>query len=287
MAESITLSDGRKLGFAEYGQKHGTPVLFCHGTPGSRLTLSPEMSQTADTMGFHIIAPDRPGYGLSDPVRPLKSGDFSFIGWAVDALALLNKLEIKRCHVLGYSMGSPYALACAHALPERVSGITLVGGIAPNISAPEVIVTRAPGSNVLFALARDNQAQLLETLKSLAPDGDSLLATMAAGFPEADKTQFTQSEISSAFQRDCAEVLRQGHDAAASDFILAANPWGFNLETIQPAVHIWNGVEDLNVPPAMAKYLATALPHNTIHLLPGTGHLCLFTHWQNILLNIK
>lgn len=274
----ITLPDGRNLGFAQYGRSNGIPVLYCHGMPGSRLTISDEMSRLAEELGVWLIAPDRPGYGLSDP-KPGRS----FVDWPEDVSALMNNLRIDRFGVLGHSMGAPYALACAHAMPETVSGICLVGGLAPNLFDPAVTAILAPGSNALLALARDNPPQLLETLKAVAPDGASLLAAMAAGLPEPDKALLAQAEISAIFLRDCDETLRQGQDAAATDFVLATRDWGFDLGKIQTPVHIRNGLEDLNVPPAMAEYLAARLPRNTLHLLPGEGHLCLFAHWEEIL----
>ncbi len=183
-------------------------------------------------------------------------------------------------------MGSPYALAYAHTMPEKISGVALVGGLAPNLFDSAVTATFSPGSNALFTLARDNPPQLLETLKVLAPDGASLLAAMAAGLPEPDQALLAQAEISAAFLRDCDETLRQGQEAAATDFVLAAHDWGFDLGAIQAPVHIWNGLEDLNAPPAMAEYLAANLPNYKIRLLPSEGHLCLFAHWKEILGNV-
>lgn len=282
MTTTIPLPDGRKLGFAEYGRPKGSPVLFCHGTPGSRLTITEEMSRLADAMDIWLIVPDRPGYGESDP-KPNRR----FIDWPEDVSVLLKKLKINRFRALGYSMGSPYALACAYMMPESVSGVSLVGGIAPNLFDPEVIATISPTSNALFTMARDNPSLLIETLKTLAPDGDSLLAAMAGGFPATDKVLLAQAQITSTFLRDSIETLRQGHDEAATDFVLTANSWGFDLKAIQAPTHIWNGMEDLNVPPAMARHLASNLPRNKIRLLPGEGHLCLFTHWEEILGDIS
>ena len=282
MTTTITLPDGRKLGFAEYGRPKGSPVLFCHGTPGSRLTITDGMSRLADAMDIWLIVPDRPGYGESDP-KPNRR----FIDWPEDVSVLLKKLEINRFRALGYSMGSPYALACAYMMPESVSGISLVGGLSPNLFDPEVVATISPTSNALFTMARDNPTLLIETLKTLAPDGDSLLAAMAGGFPAADKALLAQAQITSTFLRDSIETLHQGHDEAATDFILTANSWGFDLKAIQAPTHIWNGLEDLNVPPAMARYLASNLPRNKICLLPDEGHLCLFPHWEEILAEIS
>jgi hypothetical protein len=38
---TITLADGRTLGYAEHGVERGVPVIYCHGTPGGRF-LAPE-----------------------------------------------------------------------------------------------------------------------------------------------------------------------------------------------------------------------------------------------------
>jgi pimeloyl-ACP methyl ester carboxylesterase len=34
---SLTLPDGRKVAYAEFGQPDGYPVLYFHGSPSSRL----------------------------------------------------------------------------------------------------------------------------------------------------------------------------------------------------------------------------------------------------------
>ena len=61
----ISLRDGRRLGYAEYGDPDGKPVFFFHGLPGSRRQRHPDNS-IAIKLGARIIAIDRPGYGLSD-----------------------------------------------------------------------------------------------------------------------------------------------------------------------------------------------------------------------------
>jgi len=59
----ITLKDGRKLAYAEYGEPAGKPVFFFHGTPGSHFFHPPD--GITQKMGVRLITVDRPGYGLS------------------------------------------------------------------------------------------------------------------------------------------------------------------------------------------------------------------------------
>ena len=57
----LRLKDGRRLGYAEYGDIQGKPGFVFHGMPGSRLEA--ELGEAAaKKLGIRIIAPDRPGY---------------------------------------------------------------------------------------------------------------------------------------------------------------------------------------------------------------------------------
>jgi hypothetical protein len=84
----LRLADGRALGFRIYGDAEGTPVLFLHGTPGSRLKLVIG-HDTGKELGLALVAPDRWGYGLSDvPSTP------SLPAFAADMAALMDHLGI-------------------------------------------------------------------------------------------------------------------------------------------------------------------------------------------------
>lgn len=122
---TITVKDGRELAYAEYGEPNGHPVFFFHGTQSSRLERHRDES-IARGRGARIIATDRRGQGLSDfqPGRTL-------LDWPDDVTRLADSLGLDRFAVMGMSAGGPYALACAHAIPERLSSIKVIAGAAP------------------------------------------------------------------------------------------------------------------------------------------------------------
>lgn len=62
---NIRLKDGRLLAYAEYGDPHGVPLFFFHGWPVTRLS-GRILDKPAKKLGIRVIAPDRPGIGLSD-----------------------------------------------------------------------------------------------------------------------------------------------------------------------------------------------------------------------------
>ena len=57
----IKLRDGRRLGYAEFGDPRGKPVLFFHGYPGSRWDGA-ETGHAAERVGVRLIAPIGPAW---------------------------------------------------------------------------------------------------------------------------------------------------------------------------------------------------------------------------------
>lgn len=55
--------------------------------------------------------------------------------------------------------------------------------------------------------------------------------------------------------------------------ILSAGAWGFDLAGLGVPVFLWQGEQDLMVPPAHGRWLADAVPNCRARLLPDDGHL--------------
>ena len=90
----LTLPDGRKLGYSQYGSHAGRTVFYCHGLPGSRIEAAP-FDAMATRLGARIIAVDRPGYGLSSP-QPTRT----ILDHAKDIEHLAESLKVNNYGVL-------------------------------------------------------------------------------------------------------------------------------------------------------------------------------------------
>lgn len=121
----ITLSDGRKVCYGEYGDPKGKPLIFFHGWPSSRLRGT-TLDRQAKEAKVRLIAPDRPGYGFSDYKE-----DRTLLSYADDVRELANKLKLKKFSVVGVSGGGPYAAAIAYKLPKRITKTGIVVGLGP------------------------------------------------------------------------------------------------------------------------------------------------------------
>ena len=142
--QTLTLSDGRTLAFAEYGNLTGTPILCHHGTPSSRMEYR-YWEPAAKKLNARLIVPDRPGMGLSTHYHGRK-----LIDWPKDAGQLMQHLNLDRYHVLGGSGGGPFALSCAKGLPRsQIMSVNVWAGAGP----PEMGLK---GSKCLFLLRLSN-----------------------------------------------------------------------------------------------------------------------------------
>ena len=132
-AETLTLADGRVLGYTVYGDAAATSrtVFYQHWFPGSRYEAA-TWDAGARGHGIRLVAADRPGCGAStnQPNRTL-------LDWPADILALASHLGAAKFGILGVSGGGPYTLALLHALPAtQCAGAAVVAGAGPDAEPP-------------------------------------------------------------------------------------------------------------------------------------------------------
>jgi pimeloyl-ACP methyl ester carboxylesterase len=276
----LRLSDGRRLGYAEYGDRHGAPVMFFHGTPGSR-RVARCADQIARRRGVRVIAPDRPGFGLSDfqPGRTLGA-------WPADVIELADALRIGRFAVAGVSGGGPYVAACAWRIADRLSHAGIISGMGP-IDDPALAATLPRRYRTGFAVVRRlpgvAQAAFGLGMLGLRHVPGCVLASIAASLPEMDRAIFRRPRVQALLLDDAREALRQGPRGAARELILLSRPWDVRLDQVRMRVRLWHGEADAQVPVAIARRLAAALPDCRAIFMPGAGHLWVLDHLDEIL----
>lgn len=274
------LADGRTLSYAEYGDPRAEPVFYFHGWPGTRYE-----GQIFAHPQIRLIAVERPGIGRSDfkPGRTL-------LDWADDVKELADILGISRFGVLGFSGGGPYAIACAYRMPERLTATIVVNGLGP-LTIPNAMEGLSLQHRVVFHLAR-RAPWLLSLFLSLNIAGVRRLSTKTQpngsppiAMPECDRRLISQnSDLRQLLLRDMMEAFRQGTRGPVWEQSLYVRPWGFELSAVKAPVYLWQGLEDINVSPAMGRYLADNLPNCQAHFCEGEGHISLpYNHLEEIL----
>lgn len=261
--DTITLSSGQVVGYAEYGDPNGVPVFSFHGTPGSRI-VSRVYGAPALAHHIRLIAPERPGYGKSTPNQNSRLID------CPDQIAeLADRLGIERFAVIGTSGGGIYGAACAYKLPERVGCAALVSAMLP-LYLPEVMRGMAGANRLFFSIARwfPSLAGFLISRLTLASLGSADQHIKNGTSPVADITPEAYATV----VEDMRAALGAGGAGAALDL---ANLWRkleFRLEDIHIPVHVWHGEADNLAPVASGRYLAAHIPNCKAIFFPGEGH---------------
>ena len=277
----LTLSDGRQLGYARYGAKNGTPLLYLHGLPGSRFECR-LIDTPAKQLGISVIAVDRPGYGASSPLTA------SLTAWTADIEQLATHLGWRQFAVMGVSGGGPCALACAYHLSERVTHVALIAGLGP---VYERTLLRNMGwvARVSFFASR-RAPKLLEffighPLTVLARLKPGLLVNILATVNgQPDKQCLLREDIKNAFSANLTACFTQGSNGALQDLKQFQQPWGVDFKGITVAVTLWHGTRDSVVPLSHSEYLARQLPNSHLVRVPGEGHFSLpLLHMQQLL----
>jgi pimeloyl-ACP methyl ester carboxylesterase len=277
---TIRLSDGRALGYAEYGDARGRPLLFFHGTPGSRLSAS-LLDDAARRSSVRVLAPDRPGFGRSDP-KPRRT----LLDWSDDVVEFADALGIDRFAVAGISGGGPYVAVCAHRIPARLSGAAILSGIGP-VDLPGATDGMLVFNRVSLWLSRNlrplHDAVIALTVRALRRNPERAIARALAGLPAPDRALLADPAFKGVMLADMVEAVARGSRGMADEMALFGRSWGFRLEDIRTRVHLWHGELDRNCPVSMGRAVARAIPDCVAKFVPDAGHMFMVQRVDEVL----
>ena len=268
----LELRAGRRLAYAEYGDRAGSPVFFCHGWPSSR-TMAELTHAAARDLGVRMISPDRPGISESafQPNRQL-------LDWPEVVEELANHLQIGRFHLLAISGGAPYAYVTAWKMAPRVQAIAVVSGAPPigELQDREGLL----GLYRLMLHCHQKYPRFCRTCFQLARPILSRRPPVRARplllkLLRLRPTDAAALRDSAAFEA-CYESQRRAWKASVEGVIadaeIYARPWGFRLEDVSVPVRIWHGKGDRAFSFRIAEQMARRLPNCRARYLEDEGH---------------
>jgi pimeloyl-ACP methyl ester carboxylesterase len=269
---TLRLPDGRQLAWYEYGDAAGLPCVYITGTPASGLAGA-TYDKAAAEAGVRWISVDKPGYGHSDLARGR-----TLLERADDLRVLVDDLGLDRFAVAGESGGGPFALALAHLLPERITTAVVIAGLGPG-DDPHARDGMKAANRFLFGLAQRAPWALPLPIgamaRSLGSDAkaEKAVTKLLADAPVADRAAYEDAEFRSLFVAATRDAFRNGTAGTVDELRLLARAWGFRLEDITTHVDLFHGEQDVNVPVAVARRVAAALPNCDSRFYPELGHL--------------
>lgn len=254
-----TMIHGRELAYLEAGAGEGKPVLLLvHGMAASSRTWR-EMIPRLERR-FHVIAPDLPGHGRSS----LEFDDYSLGAMASALRDLLVVKGIKRCTIIGQSLGGGVALQFVYQYPDYCERIVLIGsgGLGKEVSWILRLLA-VPGAGLLLSGAAappivnaGNSARRFFLERGIRADAmdESWAAFESLGRPGHRRAFFKTLR---------AVVDNKGQAVSAAN--------RFRLAGQLPVQLIW-GDRDPIIPVSHGHATHDAIPGSRLAIVPRTGH---------------
>jgi pimeloyl-ACP methyl ester carboxylesterase len=270
---TVPLPDGRRLGYAEYGDPHGPLVLWFHGTPGARRQVPPVARAAADRLGLRLVCIERAGVGVSSDHAYRQLRDT-----AADIAIVADHLGHDRFLVLALSGGGPYALACAHEMPDRVVAVGILGGLVPTTGEEAaahtgIVSLTRPFNRLLSAFRIPLGLGLWSFIRVSKPLGHVLYHVYTRLLPHGDDQVLDDPAIEAMFVDDLTTGGRHQFQAFVNDLVLVGRPWGFRVADVRVPVRWWHGDADPFVSLEQAERTTALLPDVELHVRHGESHL--------------
>lgn len=170
-----------------------------------------------------------------------------------DTLALLNHLQIERCHIVGTSYGGEVGLLLAKAAPERIASLSVIA----SVSYSDELLQRQV--KLWKDLAGVDAGLLYDTVLSTSYSGRFLERHGAFLQTRRDSFQALPEDFLRAFQRLCDAFLA---------FELPAE----ELASIDVPTLVVSAALDILKPPSYGEHIAACMPNARYRCLEGAGH---------------
>lgn len=265
-----------KIYYRDYGPANGIPILLVMGLGGQLTFWPPYMIKFLQQKGYRPIAYDNRDMGLSSRFKsnptflanilkyyfylPIKS-EYKLDDMANDAVVLLDKLKISKCHAIGMSMGGMISQILVSNHQERFYSYTQIASmvaVPSPLNGPNFSVIKLLGERAFKNATKDERID--RTIR--------LVSTIGMKGFDYDNPEFKQ-EVNETIQRspDDSGFIRQ---MAA---ILGTKNRINKVKTISVPTLIIHGETDPLIKVKNAFHTHKLIKNSNLKVIKNMGHL--------------
>ena len=223
-------------------QNQGIPIIFIHGVGLNHKIWKPQFDVFENT----IVAYDILGHGKT----PLESSNLSFDNFSRQLLNLIDELNFKKIHLVGFSIGSLIARNFAENYNERLESLTLLCSIFKRSKEQQQIV------NDRFELSKKSRSLSNQALKRWFTD------------EYISQNPKIYEEISSMLNENNMEDFLKIYE------LFVKHKDNEKFENIKVKTLIMTGEFDSGSTPEMSKNLSKCIKNSKVKIIKNGKHLC-------------
>ena len=223
-------------------QNQGTPIIFIHGVGLNHKIWKPQFDVFENT----IVAYDILGHGKT----PLESSNLSFDNFSRQLLNLIDELNFKKIHLVGFSIGSLIARNFAENYNNKLESLTLLCSIFKRSKEQQQIV------NDRFELSKKSRSLSKQALKRWFTDEYIL------------QNPKIYEEISSMLNENNMEDFLKIYE------LFVKHKDNEKFENIKVKTLIMTGEFDSGSTPEMSKNLSKCIKNSKVKIIKNGKHLC-------------
>ena len=272
----VTSANGIEIAYDDRGNPTDPAILLIMGL-GTQMTAWPEaFCDDLAARGFRVVRLDNRDIGLStkfDAAPPIdlaavlqrvmagKKIDppYQLTDMAADAVGLMDRLAIRKAHIVGASMGGMIAQIVAAEYPDRVRSLVSIMSSSGDPGLPQakpeaiaaIMQARPDGSDRELAVQHGMRVYRAIGSPGFPTSDDELRAKVGAAFD--------RSYYPSGVGRQFAAIMANGSRVEM-------------LKKLSVPTLVLHGADDPLVPVEAGRHTAALIPGSNLTVIPGMGH---------------
>ncbi len=223
-------------------KKTDVPIVFIHGVGLNHKIWEPQINVFENT----FLAYDILGHGKT----PLDKENLSFDDFSNQLINLIDELNIRRIHLVGFSIGSLIARNFASKYSDRLESLILLCSIFRRTEKQQQIVKDR------FELAKKSKNLSKQALKRWFTD------------KYLEKNPNTYKKISSILEQNSMENFLKIYE------LFVNHKDDEQFEKIKTKTLIMTGEGDIGSTPEMSINLSKVINNSNVKIIPKGKHLC-------------
>jgi len=236
-------------------KKNDIPIVFIHGVGLNHKIWEPQINVFENT----FLAYDILGHGKT----PLSKENLSFDDFSNQLINLIDEINIKKIHLVGFSIGSLIARNFATKYNDRLESLTLLCSIFNRSEKQQQIVKDR------FELAKKSKSLSKQALKRWFTD------------EYLEKNPNTYNKISSILEENNMENFLKVYEL----FVNHRDDEEF--ENIKTKTLVMTGEGDIGSTPEMSENLSKKINNSRVKIIPKGKHLCSIECADDVNMSIK